>query len=114
MRYSCSWWRNGRNWFLKFFIYLTDIDKSCGAFTICPKSRQRGAELRNEAHKRSKNYHDVKNRIELDYPELLETYPPEPIEAKAGTLLVFDTDIFHKGGQVEEGKERLIVRLHCG
>ena len=56
----------------------------------------------------------MKNRIELDYPELLETYPPEPIEAKAGTLLVFDTDIFHKGGQVEEGKERLIVRLHCG
>ncbi len=109
-----GWLHFDRNWFLKFFIYLTDIDKSCGAFTICPKSRQRGEELRNEAHKRSKNYHDVKNRIELDYPELLETYPPEPIEAKAGTLLVFDTDIFHKGGQVEEGKERLIVRLHCG
>jgi len=56
----------------------------------------------------------VKNRIELDYPELLEEYPSEPVEGKAGTLIVFDTNTFHKGGLVEEEKERLVVRLHCG
>jgi hypothetical protein len=109
-----GWLHFDRNWCLKFFIYLTDIDKSSGAFSCSPKSRQRGEVLRNEAQKRSENYNDVKNRIELDYPELLETYPPEPIEAKAGTLIVFDTHTFHKGGQVEKGKERLVVRLHCG
>lgn len=109
-----GWLHFDRNWCLKFFIYLTDIDKSCGAFSCSPKSRQKGEALRNEAWKESRNYGNVKNRVELDYPELLDTYPPEPIEAKAGTLIVFDTNTFHKGGKCDHGKERLIVRLHCG
>lgn len=30
-----------------------------------------------------------------------------PVEGKAGTLIVFDSDIFHK-----EGLERLVLRMH--
>ena len=108
-----GWLHFDRNWCLKFFIYLTDIDKSCGAFSCSPKSNAKGRELRWEAWNVG-DYEEVKNRIELDYPELLEEYPPEPVEGKAGTLIVFDTNTFHKGGQVETGKERLVVRLHCG
>lgn len=108
-----GWLHFDRNWCLKFFIYLTDIDKASGAFSCSVKSRQKGEELREQAWDVN-DYDVVKNRIELDYPELLDTYPPEPIEAKAGTLIVFDTNTFHKGGQVEDGKERLVVRLHCG
>ena len=108
-----GWLHFDRNWCLKFFIYLTDIDKSCGAFSCSVGSRQKGEELRNIAWG-VRDYDVVKNRIELDYPELLETYPDEPVEAKAGTLIVFDTNTFHKGGQVEKGKSRLVVRLHCG
>mgnify|MGYP003132736335 FL=1 len=109
-----GWLHFDRNWCLKFFIYLTDVEEGCGAFVCSPKSRQKGESLRSEAWKAGGNYENVKNRIELDYPELLEEYPSEPVEGKAGTLIVFDTNTFHKGGLVEEEKERLVVRLHCG
>ena len=113
--------RNGRmhfdrHWRLKFFIYLTDIDKSSGAFSCSVGSRGKGSELRqigwHDLH--NGKYDSVRNRIELDYPELLDQYSCEPVEAPAGTLIVFDTDTFHMGGKCDEGKERLIVRLHCG
>lgn len=110
-----GWLHFDRIWCLKFFIYLTDVDKSCGAFNCSPKSRELGERLRNESWKvNNHSQAHIKNRIELDYPELLEKYKPEPVEGKAGTLIVFDTNTLHKGGQVEEGNERLVVRLHCG
>ena len=34
------------------------------------------------------------------------------VAGKAGTLIVFDTDLFHFGGRVEDNKERLMIRLH--
>ena len=108
-----GWLHFDRHWRLKFFIYLTDIDKSSGAFNCSAGSRVLGQQLRANAWG-AKDYEGVKNRIELDYPELLEKWPCEPVEAPAGTLIVFDTDTFHKGGKCDEGKERLIVRLHCG
>ena len=108
-----GWLHFDRIWCLKFFIYLTDIDESSGAFSCSPKSRPIGESIRAEAW-RVGNYDHVKNRIELDYPDLLPSFTPVPIEGKAGSLIVFDTNTFHKGGQVDEGKERLVVRLHCG
>ena len=108
-----GWLHFDRHWRLKFFIYLTDIDRSSGAFNCSVGSREVGSKLRLNAWG-AKEYEGVKNRIDLDYPELLEKWPCEPVEAPAGTLIVFDTDTFHKGGKCDDGKERLIVRLHCG
>ena len=107
-----GWLHFDRLWRLKFFIYLTDIDSSSGAFTCSVGSRAKGAELRKAAWN-TPDYEGVKNRIDLDYPDLAKSYPAEPVEASAGTLIVFDTDTFHKGGKCDEGKERLVVRLHC-
>ena len=50
-----------------------------------------------------------KNRIKLKSPEHSETrfVPLEfeseqiPLEGKAGTLIIFDTDVFHRAGKVE-------------
>lgn len=109
-----GWLHFDRDWCLKFFIYLTDIDESCGAFSCSVGSRQQGKSLRQEAWNNTNSYDKVKNRIEIDYPTLFTEYPAEPVEASAGTLVVFDTNTFHKGGCVAEGKERLVVRLHCG
>lgn len=108
-----GWLHFDRHWRLKFFLYLTDIDVSSGAFGCSVGSRFAGETLRLKAWQQP-TYEDVKNRIELDYPELLDKYPTQPVEGKAGTLIVFDTDTFHKGGKCDEGKERLVVRLHCG
>lgn len=108
-----GWLHFDRNHCLKFFIYLTDIDKTNGAFSCSIGSRSKGEELRVKAWKKTKNYNGVLNRLELNYPDLLGEYPATPVEAKSGTLIVFDTDTFHKGGECEEGKNRLIIRLHC-
>ncbi len=108
-----GWLHFDRNNCLKFFVYLTDVDKTNGAFSCSVGSRSKGEELRKKAWVDNLNYGDVKNRINLDYPTLNDIYPPEPIEAKAGTLIVFDTDTFHKGGECEDGKERLVIRAHC-
>lgn len=106
-----GWLHFDRHHCLKFFIYLTDTTKESGAFTCAKGSRKIGEELRKDAWK-NKNYNDVPNRIELDYSDLLIEFPGVPVEAPKGTLIVFDTDTFHKGGEVNEGKERLVVRLH--
>lgn len=106
-----GWLHFDRNHCFKYFIYLTDITQDSGAFSCSPGSISKGKELRENAWK-AKNYNNVKNRVELDYPDLLEQYPSIPVEAKRGTLIVFDTDCFHKGGEVKEGNERLVIRLH--
>ena len=100
-------------WAFKFFIYLTDVDKSCGAFSCVPGSHLLGKELRQNARKESKNYSKIRNRIFVDYTNL-KAYKNkiEPIEAPKGTVIVFDTDVFHMGGKVKTGKERVVIRSH--
>ena len=109
--------RNGflhfdRNHCFKFFLYLTDIRKESGSLYCCPKSHTKGKELRLNSWKEDSNYEGVKNRIEIDFPDVLENLDIYPIEGKAGTLIIFDTDAFHKGGIIEKSNERLIVRSH--
>lgn len=54
-----------------------------------------------------------KNRLELDYPQLYEPNKLVPVEGKAGTLIVFDSDIFHQGGKINiKDKERIVLRSH--
>lgn len=108
-----GWLHFDRNTCWKYFIYLTDIDQESGAFTIVPKSHKLGEELHKTAWKKNNQYDGVKNRIELDYPHLLDGLDIIPIEEKAGTLIAFNTDCFHKGGKIlKEGKERVVVRLN--
>lgn len=106
-----GWLHFDRSHCFKYFIYLTDTTQDSGAFSCSPGSRLEGKQLRENAWK-AKNYDNVKNRIELDYPVLLKEYPTIPVEAKKGTLIIFDSDCFHKGGEVKEKEERLVVRLH--
>ena len=72
-----------------------------------------GSQLLHQAWSENRNYENVKNRIELDYPDIYEEVDVVPIEAPAGTLIAFDTNCFHRGGLIlEEGKERIVVRLN--
>lgn len=103
-----SWLHYDKHRCLKFFIYLTDIDKDSGAFYCSPYSIKKTQTLR----KTIKDY-AKERRLEETFPELVKKYPPEAVEGKAGTLIVFDTDCFHKGGKCQKGKSRLVVRGHC-
>ena len=128
--------RNGflhfdRNASLKFFLYLNDVTRENGAFYIQPGSHKLGKKLREKAWGKliptpndnfikkifqkffGKTFNQVKNRIEIDYPELYDSSKLIPVEGKAGTLIVFDSDIFHLGGLIEKkGLERLVLRMH--
>lgn len=128
--------RNGclhfdRNRSLKFFIYLTDVNKHNGAFYIEPQTHDLGTKLREiawggnspkptdnlfkKAYNKffGKKFKDVKNRIEIDYPEYYNPKNLIPVEGKAGTLIVFDSDLFHKGGVIQKSNlSRLVLRMH--
>lgn len=128
--------RNGflhfdRNASLKYFLYLNDVTKENGAFFIQPNSHKLGKKLRQKAWGNlipkpndsfflkiiiklfGKPFKDVKNRIELDYPELYDESKLIPVEGKAGTLIVFDSDLFHQGGKInKKGAERIVLRMH--
>ena len=98
----------------KFFLYLTDCDESSGAFRYVPSSRELGETLRTQATSDvGGDYKTIANRLELDYLDLNYTAEDaEPLEGKAGTLFAFDTDTFHMGGVVQDGKERVVIRSH--
>ena len=128
--------RNGylhfdRNLSLKYFLYLNDVTKENGAFFIQPNSHKLGKRLREKAWGKfiptpndnllkkvllklfGKHFSVVKNRLELDYPELYDYSKLIPVEGKAGTLIVFDSDVFHQGGKInKEGEERIVLRMH--
>jgi len=98
----------------KFFLYLTDCDESSGAFRYVPGSRELGETLRTQATvDAGGDYKTIANRLEIDYIDLNYTAEDaEPLEGKAGTLFAFDTDTFHMGGVVQDGKERVVIRSH--
>ena len=128
--------RNGylhfdRNVSLKYFLYLNDVTKENGAFFIQPNSHKLGKELREKAWGKfiptpndnllkkvvlklfGKHFSVVKNRLELDYPELYDPKKLIPVEGRAGTLIVFDSDVFHQGGKInKKGAERIVLRMH--
>jgi ectoine hydroxylase-related dioxygenase (phytanoyl-CoA dioxygenase family) len=134
--YDGSIGRNGylhfdRNASLKYFLYLNDVTKENGAFFIQPNSHRLGKQLRKKAWSNlipspndslskkifirliGKSFAKVKNRIELDYPEFYDPQKLIPVEGKAGTLIVFDSDIFHQGGKInKKGVERIVLRMH--
>ena len=98
----------------KYMLYLTDSDQSSGAFSCIPDTHIDGRFLRQSAWKQTSVHRDIKNKPLNDYKDGCG-YTEEDIVSiagKAGTLIVFDTDLFHFGGRVEEGKERLLIRLH--
>ena len=95
-------------------LYLTDVDKDSAPFSVVPGSHKDGSRLRTRAIEKAANeYEKIKNWPLEDYPE--SGYSKDdivPIEGKAGTLIIFDTDIFHLGGNVSNGKERMMIRSH--
>lgn len=92
---------------LKFMIYLDDTTAENGAFSFA-----RGSHKRNSAYR---------NRFAAlgGIPNLLPNALPEEhrgrvesIEAKAGTLIFFDTDGLHAGGVLQPGTSRRVIRAH--
>jgi len=97
----------------KLFYYVLDTNASNGAFSCVPGSHIKGESLRCHEWAASNDYAEIGNRLAIDHPDLgYNEDSAIPIEGPAGTLIIFITDTFHKGGIVEDGKERLVIRSH--
>ena len=98
----------------KYMIYLTDADETSGAFSCVPGTRIDGQFLRERAWAAGYEHKDIKNKPLLDYNDgcgySIEDI--KPICAPAGTLIIFDTDLFHLGGRIKENNERKLLRFH--
>jgi len=105
-------------WTLKFMIYLEDVNPGDCPFGVIPGSatvaRQRFRKV-FERHSlkmlemSSDAYHQMGND---QVPG--ELAPVIDIVAPAGTLIVFDTDTFHRAGVLEPGRQRKVMRGHSG
>ncbi|MFZ5553423.1 MAG: phytanoyl-CoA dioxygenase family protein [Bacteroidota bacterium] len=90
----------------KFFIYLKDTDASNGAFACVPGSHHKAQDIRKK-YGASISYENRELSRELPYTEK----DAVSIDGPAGTLIIFDTDVFHRAGTVSSG-ERWVMRGH--
>lgn len=89
---------------LKFFVYLSDTDKNNGAMFCHPGSVLENRAKRLTGLRENKDYKDVNNVVPGNNMV--------PIEAPAGAMFIFDTDMSHNAGHVQLGRERRIMRGH--
>ena len=122
---------------LKFMLYLTDVHTiNYGAFSAIPKSNYLGKRLYEGSWKKALNI-ETANYDEID--RLARLVPDDdyryraipllvtendlnlnkcslhkviPLTGEAGTLIIFDTHVLHRGGVVQENFERKVLRLH--
>ena len=113
----------------KFFLHVTDIpDESYGPFCAALGSHKITPELRKrspnpavpdgwrfgrdsgDAGEAGPNDDQRTEGLQNHFPDI--EYELTPMTGPAGTLLIFDADVFHKGGTLGEGKERSVIRGH--
>ena len=98
-------WHFDRIQTLKFWIYLKDATKEDGAFEYCPGSHWEGRYRAGYHMATGTPVRAIPNDI-VDH----RIQNPVTLEARAGDLIIFDPDGFHRGGVVAPGHERLVVR----
>ena len=91
---------------LKFFLYLNEVSETNGAFSCVPGSHKKSEVIRFE-HGSKISYENRHLTRQLDYKKDQVI----PIEGKAGDLIIFNTDVWHRAGIVKAG-ERKVMRAH--
>lgn len=99
-------WHFDRRHALKFYINLVDVDETHGAFAYDIGSHREGHFRANYYMLSGTKVGEIPNDIPIK-----ELHRPTTITTKAGSLVIFDTDGFHKEGLLTEG-ERKIIRGH--
>ena len=99
-------WHYDRLQTLKFWIYLKDARKKDGAFEYCPGTHWEGRYRTAYNLAIGSSVQNLPN----DVPDE-RIINPVTLEAKAGDLIIFDPDGFHRGGIVEDNGERRVLRI---
>ena len=91
--------------FLKFFIYISDVNELNGPLSVLPGSHIKFKKKRKEWISMGKNRYDREKIVNQDLSKMY------PIVGKSGTLIIFDTDVAHRAGLVTENQNRSIARF---
>ncbi len=96
---------------LKFYLCVSDMDTTNGCFKVLPNKLDIVNEIRKNGNRRknifNKNHELYTGTQHIEVNELI------PLNAKAGDLIIFDTNCIHAGGdKFEDGKFRKVIRLH--
>ena len=91
---------------LKFFLYLNNVTATNGAFCCVPGSHKKTEEIRSK-HGSKLTYENrhLTRQLEYNQDQVI------PIAGKAGDLIIFNTDVWHRAGIVKKG-ERKVMRGH--
>lgn len=100
-------WHFDRVQALKFWFNLTDTTARDGAFEYCPGTHWEGRYRVGYYLSQGYGIEDIPNDID---EELIRN--PVTLELKAGDLLIFDPDGFHRSSRVFEGGEQRVLRAH--
>ena len=100
-------WHFDRVQALKFWFNLTDTTARDGAFEYCPGTHWEGRYRVGYYLSQGYGIEDIPNDIDED---LIRN--PVTLELKAGDLLIFDADGFHRSSRVFEGGEQRVLRAH--
>ena len=98
---------------LKFIIFITDTTKENGATRLILKSNTEGKEFRENLRP---TYYKGKSVLDCHTPFINSKFDESDAvyaEAPAGSLLIFDTDLWHGGGEIlNDGLERKYIICH--
>ena len=100
-------WHFDRVQALKFWFNLTDTTAKDGAFEYCPGTHWEGRYRVGYYLSQGYGIEDIPNDIDEGLIR-----DPVTLELKAGDLLIFDADGFHRSSRVFEGGEQRVLRAH--
>lgn len=100
-------WHFDRIQSLKFWLNLTDTTVKNGDFECCPGTHSEGRYRAGFYLSQGYGVEDIPN--DIDEVMIIN---PVTINLNAGDLLIFDSDGFHRGGVVQPGEERRVLRGH--
>jgi len=89
----------------KYMIYLHDVTAENGAMAAAAGEQKKLAQTRLDWIASGKPYEQRPNIL----PE--NAFDLKPVEARAGSVLVFDTDTPHKAGKALPGQQRRALRI---
>lgn len=100
-----SEWHYDRMPAVKCALFLTDVNEDCGPFTIVPGSHFQMREVAHGFLEKNPDPLYVDNFIDLKSEVETETFM-----VPAGTVIVFDTFVVHKGGNITGNGRRKAIR----
>ena len=93
---------------LKFMIYLLDTNEQNGVFSYARRTHIYNSHLRKQHLRIGGSLKSLPNIRGGN-----EDISFEPINGPAGTLIIFDTEGFHRADRLAEATERRILRNRC-